>query len=438
MGRSTEETDGGKRSMKKFDKGFLLGASTAAHQVEGNNTHSDFWAMEQMEYSSFDEPSLDAVDHYHHFKEDIDLMAGAGLNAYRFSIEWARIEPEHGKFDESEIAHYREVLEYCREKGIEPVVTMHHFSSPKWLIEEGGWENEETIGKFADYCAYTVRQLGSLMQYVCTINEANMGIQMAAITARYAKMMQSSENSNLQVGVNLGGNAFAERMQKQAEENQKVFGTVKPETFLSGRTKAGDEIIMQAHQAAKTAMKQICPELKVGLTLSLHDIQPLPGGEALAKKEWEEEFLHYLPYLREDDFFGLQNYTRTLIGKEGTLPVPKGTETTQMGYEFYPQALGHVIRTVYQELKLPILVTENGIGTADDKRRIAFIEEALKGVAECKEDKIPVIGYLHWSLLDNFEWQKGFSRTFGLIAVDRTTQKRYPKESLGYLGQFCS
>ncbi len=241
--------------MKKFDKGFLLGASTAAHQVEGNNTHSDFWAMEQMEYSSFDEPSLDAVDHYHHFKEDIDLMAGVGLNAYRFSIEWARIEPEHGKFDESEIAHYREVLEYCREKGIEPVVTMHHFSSPKWLIEEGGWENEETIGKFADYCAYTVRQLGSLMQYVCTINEANMGIQMAAITARYAKMMQSSENSNLQVGVNLGGNAFAERMQKQAEENQKVFGTVKPETFLSGRTKAGDEIIMQAHQAAKTAMK---------------------------------------------------------------------------------------------------------------------------------------------------------------------------------------
>ncbi len=97
-----------------------------------------------------------------------------------------------------------------------------------------------------------------------------------------------------------------------------------------------------------------------------------------------------------------------------------------------------MIRTVYQELKLPILVTENGIGTADDKRRIAFIEEALKGVAECKEDKIPVIGYLHWSLLDNFEWQKGFSRTFGLIAVDRTTQKRYPKESLGYLGQFCS
>lgn len=122
------------------------------------------------------------------------------------------------------------------------------------------------------------------------------------------------------------------------------------------------------------------------------------------------------------------------MGPEGALPVPEGAEVTQMDYEFYPRALGNVIRAAYKELGLPILVTENGIGTADDSRRIAFIEEAISGVEACLADGIPVLGYLHWSLLDNFEWQKGFSKTFGLVAVDRTTQTRHPKESLKYLG----
>lgn len=121
----------------KFPKEFLLGASTAAHQVEGNNRYSDLWAQEQMEHSSFAEPSNDAVDHYHRYEEDIALLAGAGLNAYRFSIEWARVEPQEGCFDESELEHYRKVIRCCREHGVEPVVTLHHFSSPKWLIERG-------------------------------------------------------------------------------------------------------------------------------------------------------------------------------------------------------------------------------------------------------------------------------------------------------------
>ena len=420
--------------MNNFPKGFLLGASTAAHQVEGNNIHSDFWAMEQMEYSSFNEPSLDAVDHYHHFREDIRLMAEAGLNAYRFSIEWARIEPEKGHYDEQEIAHYREVLDCCRENGIEPVVTMHHFSSPKWLIVEGGWENEATIKAFTDYCTYVTEKLGDRMHYVCTINEANMGLQMAAIARRYMQMMQKgAEETNLQVGVNME-NPFMERMKKQAEENIKVFGTPKPEIFLGQRSTEGNILIMRAHQAAKAAIKKVNPDLKVGLTLSLHDIQPVDGGEERARQEWEEEFLHYLPYIREDDFFGLQNYTRTIMGPEGSRPAPEGAELTQMDYEFYPQALGHVIRAVNRELPVPILVTENGIGTADDSRRIAFIKEALNGVKECLADGIPVIGYLHWSLLNNFEWQKGFTKTFGLIAVDRSTQERHPKESLKVLG----
>ena len=160
--------------MSRFPEGFMVGAATAAHQVEGNNIHSDYWAMEHMKHTSFNEPSMDAVDHYNRYEEDIHLMAEAGLNTYRFSIEWARIEPEEGKFDQSEIEHYRDVLKCCRDNGIEPVVTMMHFTSPVWVIRNGGWECLSTVFVFARYCKYVVRQLGDLMKYVVSINEVNM------------------------------------------------------------------------------------------------------------------------------------------------------------------------------------------------------------------------------------------------------------------------
>ena len=427
-------------------KDFMLGAATAAHQVEGNNIHSDFWAMEQLPHSSFAEPSLDAVDHYNRYKEDVLLMKHAGLNAYRFSIEWARIQPEKDTFDAAEIKHYREMLTFCRDNGIEPIVTLHHFSSPKWLISEGGWEAESTIGYFKDYTAYVARELGDVLSYVCTINEANMGLQMAAIARRYMKQMgidsgepatsaavksKQDMESSVQVGMNL------ESMMAGMTETAAAFGLNDPQgvhTFLSQRSAEGDLLIMRAHEAARDAMKEICPHLRVGVTLSLHDIQALPGGEEVAAREWEEEFLHYLPYLQKDDFFGLQNYTRERMAADGIQPAPQEAELTQMKYEFYPQALEHVIRRVAQALPCPIIVTESGIATSDDTRRVAFIEQALAGVKRCIVDGLPVKGYMYWSLLDNFEWQKGFGMTFGLIAVDRSTQARRVKPSLEFLG----
>lgn len=436
--------------MSRFPEGFMVGAATAAHQVEGNNIHSDYWAMEHMKHTSFNEPSMDAVDHYNRYEEDIHLMAEAGLNTYRFSIEWARIEPEEGKFDQSEIEHYRDVLKCCRDNGIEPVVTMMHFTSPVWVIRNGGWENQSTVDAFARYCKYVVSQLGDLMKYVVTINEANMGLQVAAIAERYKRQMmekmkdkqnKQKQDDNMegtaQVGMNF--NTMMKNMFWQGFENKKIFKTRKPQNFVSARTPEGDILVMRAHQAARTAMKETCPHLLIGLSLSLHDIQAVNGGEERAAKEWEEEFTHYLPYIKEDDFFGLQNYTRSIIGPDGIQPVPQGAETTQMDYEFYPQALEHVIRRANEEFKsagkeMPILISENGIATSDDARRIAFIDEATKGVAACIADGIPVIGYCHWSLMDNFEWQKGFSMTFGLIAVVRDTMKRIPKESLSFLG----
>lgn len=430
----------------KFPKEFLLGASTAAHQVEGNNRYSDLWAQEQMEHSSFAEPSNDAVDHYHRYEEDIALLAGAGLNAYRFSIEWARVEPQEGCFDESELEHYRKVIRCCREHGVEPVVTLHHFSSPKWLIERGGWEAESTVDYFKRYAVKVVEALGNELHYICTINEANMGLQIAAISKRYMMQMQKAAaaraaagqaESSVQMGMNL--QKMLENRKAAAAESLALFGTENPQTFQTQRTPEGDLLIMRAHAAARDAIKAICPELKVGLTLSLHDLQPEPGCEALAAKEWDEEFTHYLPYIQNDDFLGVQNYTRTRIGPDGQLPMPEGAELTQMGYEFYPQALANVLRAVAKDFHGDLLITENGIGTGDDTRRVEFIRQALAGVQDCLAEGLPIKGYLHWSLLDNFEWQKGFSMTFGLIAVDRANdQTRHPKPSLAFLGSYAA
>lgn len=428
----------------KLPENFLIGAATAAHQVEGNNIHSDLWAMEHMKHTSFIEPSLDAVDHYNRYEKDIKLMADAGLNAYRFSIEWARIEPEEGHFDSEAVDHYKAVIACCKKYGIEPFVTLHHFSSPKWLISKGGWEASTTPEDFAHYVRFIIGELGSELHYICTINEANMGIQVAAIAERYKRQMmaqmqaaQSGGNSadgSVRVGINL--QKMMEGQKAAAAENLEVFGVEKVENFTSMRTREGDLLILKAHELAKKEIKALYPDIKVGLTLSLHDIQPQEDGMERAKKEWDEEFMHYLPYIKDDDFLGVQNYTRSLIGADGQLPNPDGAELTQMNYEFYPEALEHVLRKVAKDFHGDLYVTENGIATADDTRRVAFIDTALKGIVSCINDGLPVKSYFHWSLLDNFEWQKGYSMTFGLIAVDRSTQTRHPKESLSFLGHW--
>lgn len=413
-----------------INKKFLLGASTAAYQVEGNNINSDLWTMEHLEHSSFIEKSGIATDHYNRYEEDMKLMKKAGLNAYRFSIEWARIEPEKGKYNEKEIEHYQDVLTCCHKNGIQPIVTLHHFSSPKWLIMEGGWESEKVVDYFRNYCIYVVERLGEQMGYVCTINEANMRLQMASVMRTMAKNM----GINLQVGVNL---KLPEEYMVGKREACAAFGGVESvNTFLEPCTEEGDLIIMRSHQAARDAMKEICPHLKVGLTLSLHDIQPMEGGESYAEKAWNEEFVHYLPYMQKDDFFGLQNYTRTLVDANGELPALQDARKTQMGYEFYPQALEHVIRKVSQDWRKPILITENGVATLDDTERKEFIETALNGVKNCIAEGILVLGYLHWSLLDNYEWQLGYTRNFGLIEVNRETMERIPKESLYHMKKY--
>jgi beta-glucosidase len=424
--------------MRKFEKDFMFGTATAAHQVEGNNVNSDFWVMEHIPGSNFKEPSLDAVDHYNKYKEDIKMLADAGYNAYRFSIEWARIEPSKGNFDKKEIEHYRKVLTCCYENGITPIITLHHFSSPKWLISEGGWESEATVEYFGNYCKYAVSELGDLTPYICTINEANMGVQIGRVMKDYqAKMAKAAEaksaNADVQVGLNVDTRSAMEKYYRAAGE---AFG-IDPrnvQTFLAPRTTNGDLIIMKCHEKARKVIKEVNPDIKVGLTMSLYDYQAELGGEDYVKAMWDEDFLHYLPYIQGDDFFGVQNYTRKVFGPNGKIEADENTRLTEAGNEFYPASLAGVLRFVSKHWNKPIIVSENGISTSNDKDRVEFIEGAIAGLHECIEEGINVIGYMHWSLMDNFEWQLGYKPKFGLIAVDRNTQTRYPKESFTVLG----
>jgi beta-glucosidase len=268
-----------------------------------------------------------------------------------------------------------------------------------------------------------------------------MGLQLAkiaqAMMAKMAAQKGGTPKGEVQVGVNVD---MPSRMAAQMAELSKTFGGMDPQKihhFLAGRSAEGDKVIIRAHEKARDAMRTLCPDLKIGITLSLHDFQALPGGEANAEAEYDEELLHYLPYLQNDDFIGVQNYSRKLVGPEGTLPPPEGARLTQMGYEYYPQSIGNVLRYTARHWDKAILVTENGVAALDDTERIEFIRQAVESVQSCIADNIPVRSYMYWSLLDNFEWMLGFEPKFGLIAVDRRTQKRTQKESLAYLGQFA-
>lgn len=416
----------------KFPKGFLWGTATAAHQVEGNNINSDFWVLEHIPGTIVSEPSRDACDHYHRYREDIKLLAELGFKTYRFSIEWARVEPEDGMFSPAIIAHYRDMLNACHEHGLIPMVTLHHFTSPRWLIKLGGWTAPETPKRFARYTAYVMEELGSLIPYICTLNEVNLPDLLAFIMAK-----RQSAADHAPVGINDKGQdsswlkqaALAFGLETDTQIHPFPFTFVKGGNFV--------ETALSAHRMARTTIKQINPKTKVGFSLALHEIQTVPGGEAKAESLWHTLFKQYLPTLKDDDFFALQNYTRDIVGADGSMPLAETAERTQMGYEYYPEALGGVIRQVAKDLDIPIIITENGVAVDDDKRRLEFIERALKGLHGCIKDGIQVDGYYYWSAFDNYEWVMGYSKTFGLIAVDRQTQQRTVKDSAYYLGKIA-
>lgn len=402
----------------KFPKGFQWGTATAAHQVEGGNLNSDYWLMERLPVTPFTERSGDTCDQYHRYIEDCALLAGLGFNAYRFSIEWARIEPEEGEFSGAAIEHYRRVLNACHEHGLAPMVTLHHFSSPRWIAAQGGFEVPETADRFARYCERVARDLGDVIASACTINELN-----SVPHLQYGGVMPPDE-----VILRLPWRIEGARRTGTTPEKFSMF------PFVARSTTS--ENVLKAHALGVAALKSGRGNFPVGMTIAMQEIAPIPGGEEIAKRAERESEDIFLEAARGDDFVGVQTYTRRRIGPEGPLGPEPGVEQTQMGYEFRPQALEATIRRASTIVgKVPIIVTESGIGTEDESRRRAFVEQALEGVGRCIEQGIDVRGYYYWSSMDNFEWLLGYMPKFGLIAVDRETQQRTVKATGEWLGR---
>jgi beta-glucosidase len=395
-----------------FPKNFLWGAATAAHQVEGNNINSESWVLEHLPGTIYAEPSGDACDHYHRYPEDIALLAELGFNAYRFSIEWARIEPEEGEFSYAELEHYRRMLSTCHEHGIKPVVTFHHFTSPRWLIRAGGWLDEKTPERYARYIERASKHLGDLIGAACTFNEPNLPMILSKLLPFNPIETPFWQNAAQAFGV--------------APDRLGLFQFVTNPKMR--------EIVFAAHRRAFDVLHAGPGNFPVGLTLALLDIQAGENGEAKAAEFRRELAENYFERLHDDDFVGVQTYSRMIVGPEGVIPPGEGMEKNQMGEEYYPEAIGGTIRHAAQIVGIPVIVTENGVASTDDARRAEYFQRALHCVAGALQDGIDVRGYFAWSLMDNFEWVSGYGPKFGILAVDRETQERTPKPSAYWLG----
>ncbi|WP_060882996.1 glycoside hydrolase family 1 protein [Streptomyces caniscabiei] len=383
---------------RTFPQNFLWGASTAAHQIEGNNINNDWWQLEHDNADYGVQLSGDALDSYHRFEEDMTLLAEAGLQSYRFSLEWSRIEPSPGEFSRAELAHYRRMIDTALRLGITPVVTLHHFTHPLWFGDRGGWLAKDSAELFTRYVEQACTILDGV-KWVCTINEPNI------------------------VAVNHG------QQRRIAEGKEYQFVGAEPDVEIG-------EALIAAHRAAAPLIRA-ATGAKVGWTVANQAFVPAPGGEAMhaeIQHRWEDM---YLEPARDDDFVGVQSYTSQTVTEDGVVPHPEHPDNTLMGWAYRPDALGIALRHTRDVVgDVPIIVTENGIASTDDERRVAYTSAALNSLLDAAEDGVDVRGYLHWSLLDNFEWGR-WDPTFGLIAVDRTTFERRPKPSLSWLGQIA-
>lgn len=396
--------------------GFLWGAATSGYQVEGNNINGDFWFLEHVKlpggHSPFADKSGDACDHYHRFADDIKILAGLGLNSYRFSLEWSRIEPEKGEFSNAELDHYRRMAATCREHGVTPCITFNHFTTPRWFSFEGGWDIAASADLFARYCEFAVKGVGDLAGLATTLNEPNVGLVL-----QWSDMPSEAKAGIIAMPGMIG--------------TQSPTGTFS--IWMAGDQGMKLPNMLKAHEKAYDVIKGGPGDFPVGVSLAITDDQAVgKNSQRDAKRA-----ACYEPWMElisdKADFIGVQNYSRLRFDENGPMKPPAGAELTSTGEEFYPEALGNAIRYAHERTKKPIYITENGIATDDDQRRVVHMRRAIASMKSCIDDGIPVRGYFHWSLLDNYEWGK-YAPRFGLVAVDRETQVRTPKPSAHELG----
>lgn len=397
----------------RFPDGFLWGSSTSGHQVEGNNVSSDSWLAEHVKPTIYKEPSGDACDHYHRFRDDIRLMSQLGLNCYRFSLEWSRIEPEEGEFSAAELDHYRRVLAACQEFGVKPFVMFNHVTTPRWFAAKGGWENQNSPDFFVRYCERANEKLGDLIGIAGTFNEPCVGgmLKWLGIPQRFDDELQAMCRAAAKAA---GSDRFS-----------MVFSFDQPKLIPQ---------LLEAHRKAAVALKSGPHRYPVGLTLNVADDQAVESDSLVARKRAEL----YAPFLdaakTQDDFIGIQNYGRLRYNSKGRVPPDQEHPDSD---SFHPEGLETAVRYAAKATGKPVYISENGFNTEDDARRVEFIRRAVAGVKRAVDDGVDVRSYVHWSFLDNFEWFDGYTGSMGLVSVDRTTQKRIIKPSAVYLGSIA-
>ncbi|MEI6266963.1 MAG: glycoside hydrolase family 1 protein [bacterium] len=377
-------------SIHHFPKDFLWGASTSSHQVEGGNIWNDWYEFEMAGGVKDKVVSGIACDHYHRYKEDFGIAKELNQNAQRISIEWSRIEKTEGTYDEKELEHYRKVLTFLKQNGFKTFVTLHHFTNPIWLAKQGGWANKKVIKQFARYTEHVVNNLGDLVDYWMTINEPNVYLSQGYL-----------------------------------------IGNWPPEKYNLFQFIRSGFIMADAHKAAFDVIKKINPDYKIGIVYNFSFYATNYYFRKFFKKsmDYSRNFLFMDRVRKHLDFIGMNYYFPSFY--EGA------SQRTDLDWPISPEGLHEAIAKTYHRYNLPIIITENGIADCDDKERKYFILEHIKSVALAIKDGANVGGYLHWSLLDNFEWREGFTPRFGLIEIDYDDLSRKIRDSAYLYAKIC-
>jgi beta-glucosidase len=414
----------------EFPKGFLWGAATAAHQVEGGNRNNDWWEWEHRGGKIADGTTSEiACDQYNRYEEDFDLIRELGHNAHRLSLEWSRIEPEKGVFSSEALAHYRRVLEALREREIEPLLTLHHFTNPLWLSQMGGWENPEVVEYFTRYAKVVASELGSLVRFWNTINEPAVYAYQGYVDGIWPPGSKSLRSAAIVMTNMLRAHALAYHIIHETSPGRgcsvgiakhiRLFDPLRPRHVCDrALARLSDFIInwrfLDAVDTGRLAW-------------------PLGMGQKVQLLAATHDFIGLNYYTREMIRFNLLK-PHTLFMQNLTRP---GSATNDLGWELYPEGLYRVLMRLKRYGK-PIYITENGCAAADDSLRRAYLRDHLVQIHRAISEGADVRGYFHWSLLDNFEWAEGLAPRFGLVAVDYETQKRSARPSAQVYAQIAA